>query len=569
MRLQIEALWDDCFNDNDLRYALDNFPKDLDSTYRRCLERVERNGDTNHVLQVFQWVACASRSLHIAEMQEAIAFTTADRRWVSGKIQSSKSIVGRCANLVVVDALDHHIRFAHPSVLQYIIKRAVPDHAFRIDYKQGKLSCAEFSINYLSFSDFGSRLQEVDRTYDGVAKTVLASTNSLGKMMSKIARHRPRRTASSISVGLPPATFLGPTPGDTRFKFLSYAAENWANDSKFITKESRMWENFRSLAIEPSTSWKLHPWHSDGLSQHSHLHGLLAWAVRKRHLPLLEILVQSTAEFKVAELCREPLVEDGLPALHLASRLGYDDVVTLLLNVTGANTLDYLRRTALHHAAEKGHSGVTKILLATKSVKLNEMSNLNATPLLLAARQGHLGVARLLLDAGAKVKMSDRTERTALSWAAENGHAAVVRLFVERDDVNPNASDSEGRTPVFAAAEAGCDNALRMLLARDSVDINRLAKSGESPLDAAIRNQHETAVTLLLRRSDLVINYGSSRKFIEKPLYQALQKNNEKILELLLARNDLNVNIRDSRGRTPLMQAINNDLERIVEMILE
>lgn len=564
MRLQIEALWDECFTDNDIRAALENLPKDLDSTYRRCLERIERNGDTNHALRVFQWVGCASRSLHSTEIQEAIAFTTMDRRWESGRTQNAKSIVGRCANLVVLDVVDQHVRFAHPSVLQYIMKRSDRDHAFQVDYKQGLVKCAEFSINYLNFSNFGPPLQKTDRNYDKVVNNVLVSTTRLGKMMTKLARHRPRATANSTLVNSSSVTRLGPAPGDTRFNFLSYAAENWANDSKFITKQSCMWDDFRSLALKPSTSWKLHPWPSDGVSYQSHLHGLLTWAVRKRHLPLLDILIQSNLEFKTHELCRKPLVEDGLPALHAASKLGYDDVVTLLLDVADVNTLDYLQRTALDHAAEKGHSKVTRILSKAKGIRANGISN----SLITAAKQGHVTIVQLLLEAGAKVKARDREQRTALSWAAGNGHAAVMNLLLDRTGIDINAKDHYDQTPCFWAAQAGREEVLELLLTRDSIDVNILTKNGESLLGVAIENGHEIAVKLLLRRNDLVVNL-SAFSTMETPLFRAVRRNSEVMVKLLLARGDVNVKCSDNSSQTPLMKAILNQNERITKLLLD
>ena len=37
---------------------------------------------------------------------------------------------------------------------------------------------------------------------------------------------------------------------------------------------------------------------------------------------------------------------------------------------------------------------------------------------------------------------------TPLSWAAKGGHEEVVRMLLERDDLDLNAADGRGRTPL-------------------------------------------------------------------------------------------------------------------------
>ena len=46
--------------------------------------------------------------------------------------------------------------------------------------------------------------------------------------------------------------------------------------------------------------------------------------------------------------------------------------------------------------------------------------------------------------------ISDMVARTALSWAAGNGHEGIVKLLLERKDIDPNApSGRYDQTPLF------------------------------------------------------------------------------------------------------------------------
>jgi ankyrin repeat protein len=466
----------------------------------------------------------------------------------------------------VLDADDEQVRFAHPSVHQFLFKTGGHKHAFQIEYKNGQLQCAELGINYLNFSDFGLQLQTLGHNPASIAGPILASTSStLGKVMRKAARLRPRRAANSLQTHLP--TF--PSSRDmSRYKFLSYAEENWVNDSKFITKESPMWSNFRSLAIQPNASRRIHPWHSDGTSYQTHFRGLLEWAVKKRHIPLLELLFHSSVGDSVREFCEQPLIEDGLPALHLAARLGYDDVVELLLSVSGVNNLDYARRTALHYAAEKGHTLVAEILLKVKGARIIESSkSAPETPLLLSAKQGHVAIMRLLLKVGAKVNVRDATRRTPLSWAAGNGHEAVVQLLTEHYDIDVNLSDESGRTPLFWAAGNGHEAVVQLLIEHYDIDVNLADDSDKTPLHWAANNEDGVVTKILLQHTNIAINYRDRSD--ETPFVRAIRSGREAMVKLLLERNDIDLNNENSRVAIPLFTAIGFGNENMLMLLLK
>jgi ankyrin repeat protein len=81
-----------------------------------------------------------------------------------------------------------------------------------------------------------------------------------------------------------------------------------------------------------------------------------------------------------------------------------------------------------------------KLLLATESVDVDSRAtgllNAGRTPLSYAARNGHEAVVKLLL-ATEKVDVDSRgnTGQTPLSYAAEKGHEAVVKLLQAQLDV--------------------------------------------------------------------------------------------------------------------------------------
>ena len=118
--------------------------------------------------------------------------------------------------------------------------------------------------------------------------------------------------------------------------------------------------------------------------------------------------------------------------------------------------------TGLHLAAYFGLDNAVRNLLGGSDPDLKD--SYNRTPLSWAARNGHEAVVRQLLDRGAVVDAKDRTRGTPLLSAAENGHEAVVRQLLDRG-ADVDANDYGGRTPLSWAAENGHDAVMRLLQA--------------------------------------------------------------------------------------------------------
>ena len=164
--------------------------------------------------------------------------------------------------------------------------------------------------------------------------------------------------------------------------------------------------------------------------------------------------------------------------------------------------------------------------------------------------------------------LRDESDRTPLSWAAEEGHEVVVQLLIARDDIDINARDAEWqRTPLIWAAGKGHEAVVRLLIKRNDVEINATDKFGCTPLVLAVVNRHEAVVRLLVGRDDVDVN--AKDILGQTPLIPAASSGHEAIVRLLIERGDIDINTQDMNGQTPLIWATVNRHESVVRLLVE
>lgn len=128
---------------------------------------------------------------------------------------------------------------------------------------------------------------------------------------------------------------------------------------------------------------------------------------------------------------------------------------------------DYPRQmTGLHLAAYFGVvEAVSNLMQKERHPDLGD--SFGRTPLSYAAENGHGAPVKLLLATGkVNINSSDKFDRTALSYAAERGHEGLVQLLLERG-ANTNTKDSKGRTLLAWADENRHKGTARLLLDAD------------------------------------------------------------------------------------------------------
>ena len=124
----------------------------------------------------------------------------------------------------------------------------------------------------------------------------------------------------------------------------------------------------------------------------------------------------------------------GLAPLHWACTQQRHEVVALLLRHGAATTTeDDDGRRPLHVAAFSGNARcLSAVLRYVAADGVNAPSGDGLTPLHYAALSGSAAAVGLLLDARADVAAADEERRTALSWAAAEGHEGVVSQCAPR-----------------------------------------------------------------------------------------------------------------------------------------
>ncbi|KAH6970659.1 hypothetical protein BKA56DRAFT_496253, partial [Ilyonectria sp. MPI-CAGE-AT-0026] len=225
--------------------------------------------------------------------------------------------------------------------------------------------------------------------------------------------------------------------------------------------------------------------------------------------------------------------------------------------------------TCVHLAAFFGLLETTIYL--QKRHGLDVRDSRERTPLSLAAENGHEAVVNVFLEKeGVDINTKDsQYRRTPLSWAAGNGHHAVVKLLLATDGIEPDSGDRDNRTPLSWAAGNGHDSVVKLLLGNDRVVPDSKAAwfhRGRTPLSWAAVNGHEAVVKLLLKTGKVKPDFTDDDR--RSPLSHAAQHGHEAVVMILLATGAVASDSKDSHNRTPLWWALKNGNLHVLEALL-
>ncbi|KAF3452316.1 hypothetical protein FNV43_RR02749 [Rhamnella rubrinervis] len=278
--------------------------------------------------------------------------------------------------------------------------------------------------------------------------------------------------------------------------------------------------------------------------------------------------------------------------LHIAARLGYLEIVQLLIDCADAESsstssgaqielyptrmVNLARDTVLHDAVRNGHLAVVEFLLARDPGLAQLLNAAGESPLFLAVERKRFDIAKHLLHNAQVCSYEGRDGMNAL-------HAATLRFcelgllkeMVSKCSTAVVQADNLGCTPLHCAAILGYKEAVELFLTDESVLAykNTLAykidKQGMSTFHMAAKNGH---VQVMEKLMEICPDIAEQLNCINRQtaLHVAVQGGKDKAVEYLLTRFGLEglINKQDTDGNTALHLAAINEVSPILEILV-
>ena len=557
--------------------ALNSLPPTLDATYARILRRVnESNHDVQVMVQrSLRWIAHARNGLEVAELCEAISINPGDTFLNREGIPAVEEILRCCSSLVRKSADGSGLEFAHFTVAEYLRKiDKMADNEFGAHHIQrlpSEIELAEVCLTYLNMDDF----TQVEIT-DEEARTRRMGDYALRRYAVKFWHYHAREKMADEKIFQLIQQLFCPSKSSNfitwaqDYNLIQYfeTSENLIiNDVSTFDGVNRRLATTgplhyaAMLRLPELCAWLLHE--RCEINQRSPYGTPLQCAV----LETIALFTETDNDWGVMD---EDYFDDVMPTLTILLDSGadpncyYDDGIAKisLLGIVaercwkracfklircGAVVDEYARtqfgewmdisdeyseailaeRIGRKDLEQDDYVSILERMSAFEEFETIDQSELK-TPvselqygatidhLRLAAKFGQSGIiTKLLVDSSLDLNAAENeTGRTALHYAAENGHSNIVALLLVHG-ADSNVVDSDGRTPIFLATKATEPHCFLDLL-RQGCDVNAKDLEGCTIVHQAAGNGNIAALRALKERLEISDASGCS-KAVEAP----------------------------------------------------
>ncbi|KPI35032.1 putative ankyrin repeat protein [Cyphellophora attinorum] len=226
--------------------------------------------------------------------------------------------------------------------------------------------------------------------------------------------------------------------------------------------------------------------------------------------------------------------------------------------------------SCIYTAVKRDDTSTVTMLLGTNRVGLDEITENGETALYRAVTHFQRRITQLLLDAGASVHVRPTGKNTMLEVAVSQHESDLFKTILEKG-ADPNERNRNGDTPLSLFLSHGRSMStsnlapiVRLLLDRGANPNARNGK-GETSLSIAVRNSLPSVVPLLLQRNNLDINAKDSKG--NSPLSQAIAQS-DKETSIVLLQHGADANATNPSGEHVLYRALCNGNSSLVALLL-
>ena len=251
-------------------------------------------------------------------------------------------------------------------------------------------------------------------------------------------------------------------------------------------------------------------------------------------------------------------------ALHMAADEGHTECMKILLAHPDidVNQADIMGRTALIKAIMSDSTECVKLLLSHRKIDVNLTDDERQGPIVQATYYNHVECVKLLLATpGIDVNRSSG-KFTALTLAVYNNSPEIVKLLLQTPGIEVDKPSDHGLEPLWIAEDKGHKECADLLRAAGAI-------GGPATLVDATENGDAEKIRKILSKGKVDINLpggSSTRRYI--PLLRACELGNTACVQVILEQPGVNVNMADETGETSLMKAVKHNHTDCVAQLL-